>query len=441
MVNANILVIDDEVTVCRSCQKILNEDGYDVSIALNGHEGLERARKEDFDLVIVDLKMPDMDGMEVVEAIRKERPDIPVIIMTGYSTVPSAVEGMKLGAADYIPKPFTPDEMSAAVSRALQRREHAGAGLETAPAAEDDGLLINREAIIDVLTRAAEDKNFAARLSDVGSDMLEEYDLSPEEKAALVSVIQPSEEEAMLVVSHELKSPLASIANLARAIQEPNVAGDRKEKFLNRIVSRAESALVMIEEYLTLSKISAGELEIAPKRVNFHKEVVEKALDDQSEAMTEKGMSADMEIPEELEVPCDPEYIKIVYSNLINNATKYGTPHTEIHLGYSGVRNGYHYFNVANVGQWIKEGDRKRIFEKYVTLGKKGTGIGLHAAREIIRKHGGDIWVEPCYFVRGTFIAARSVIEGTTVTEKSPDRLIEGNNFVFTVPVGREGSI
>jgi len=432
-VNANILVIDDEVTVCRSCQKILSEDGYDIIIALNGHEGLERARKEDFDLVIVDLKMPDMNGMEVVEAIKSEQPDIPVIIMTGYSTVPSAVEGMKLGAADYIPKPFTPDEMSAAVQKALQQRERVRADLKPAPTAEDDGLLINREAIIAVLTRAAEDKEFATRLSDVGLDMLEEYDLSPEEKAALVSVIQPSEEEAMLVVSHELKSPLASIANLARAIQEPNVAGDRKEKFLNRIVSRAESALAMIEEYLTLSKISAGELEITLKRVNFCKEVIEKALDNQSEAMAEKGMSADIEIPEELEVACDPGCIQIVYSNLINNATKYGTPHTEIHLGYSGMRDGYHYFNVANVGEWIKEGDRKRIFEKYVTLGKRGTGIGLYAAREIIKKHGGDIWVEPCYFFRGTFIAAESVIEETTVTRKSPDRLVEGNNFVFTI--------
>jgi len=82
--SVNVLVIDDELTVCRSCQKILNEDGYDVSIALNGREGLERARQEDFDLVIVDLMMPDMNGMEVVEAVKKERPDMPVIIMTGY---------------------------------------------------------------------------------------------------------------------------------------------------------------------------------------------------------------------------------------------------------------------------------------------------------------------------------------------------------------------
>jgi signal transduction histidine kinase len=432
--NANVLVIDDELTVCSSCRKILNEDGYNVSMTLSGREGLERARKEDFDLVIVDLKMPDIDGMEVVEAIKRERPGMAVIIMTGYSTVPSAVKGMKLGAADYVPKPFTPDEMSAAVRRALQQNEQKA---ET----EDAGLLINRETIIEVLTRAAEDKEFAARLSDVGSDMLEEYDLSPEEKAALVSVIQPSEEEAMLVVSHELKSPLASIANLARAIQEPNVAGDRKERFLTRIVSRAESALAMIEDYLTLSKISAGELEIAPKKVNIYKEVIESALDDQGEAMAEKGMSADIEVPEELEVACDPEFIKIVYSNLISNATKYGDPHTEIHLGYSGMRDGYHYFNVANAGEWIKEADRKRIFEKYVTLGKRGTGIGLHAAREIIRKHGGDIWVEPCYFARGTFIPAKSVIEETTVTEKSPGRLIEGNNFVFRISAGNEESI
>jgi DNA-binding response OmpR family regulator len=431
MMSVNVLVIDDEVTVCKSCQRILSEDGYDVTMVLSGREGLERAEKEDFDLVIVDLKMPDINGMEVVDAVKKARPGMPVIIMTGYSTVPSAVEGMKLGAADYIPKPFTPDEMITAVKKALQQKRRE-------PEPEGAGVLINKEAIIEVLTRAAEDKEFAVRLSEPDSDMLEDYDLSPQEKAALVSVINPSEEEAMLVVSHELKSPLASIANLARAIQEPNVAGDRKEKFLGRIVSRAESALGMIEEYLTLSRISAGELEIAPRKVNFYSEVVEKVLDDQSEAMAEKDMGARIDIPRELEVACDSGHIQMVYNNLISNATKYGTPGTEIQLGYSETRSGHHLFNVANVGEWIKEGDRERVFEKYVTLGKRGTGIGLHAAREIIRRHGGNIWVEPCYFVRGKVIAAESVIEETTVTERVPDRLIRGNNFVFTIPVGEQ---
>jgi len=422
---ANILVIDDELNVRRSCEKILNGDGYNVATAPNGREGLEKARTGNFDLAIVDLKMPDIDGMDVVEAIKAERPGMAVIIMTGYSTVPSAVKGMKLGAADYIPKPFTPDEMSEAVRKALKQREYRAI-------TEEPGLLINKEAIVEVLTRAAEDKDFVAELSDSGADALEDYDLSPEEKAALVSVVQPSDEETIHVVSHELKSPLASIATLARAIQEPDVPGDQKQKFLGRIISRAESGLSMIDEYLTLSAIGAGELEIAPQRVNFYAEVIEKVMDDQKEAMDGRNISASIEIPTDLEVVCDPKYMRVVYNNLISNAVKYGTAETEIYIGYHGLWQGYHYFNVANVGEWIKEDDRKRIFEKYVTLGKRGTGIGLHATIQIVKAHGGDIWVEPCYFFKGVCIPASSVIAGTEA-EDSSDRLIPGNNFVFTI--------
>lgn len=144
---ADILVIDDELTVCRSCQRILHEDGCDVSIALGAYEGLERFREKDFDLVIVDLKMPDINGIEVVEAIKTEQPSTEVIIMTGYSTVASAVKGIKLGAADYIPKPFTPDEMSMAVKKALQHQEHNEAKRKGA------GPLITKEAIIKEFVR------------------------------------------------------------------------------------------------------------------------------------------------------------------------------------------------------------------------------------------------------------------------------------------------
>jgi DNA-binding response OmpR family regulator len=276
--SANVLVIDDELVVCRSCEKILAAEGHNVSTALGGLEGLEKARKENFDLVIVDLMMPDMDGMQVIEAIRKERTDTAIIIMTGYSSVPSAVQGMKLGAADYVPKPFTSDEMLTAVDEALKNREQKAAR---------DSLLMENKAIAEVLSRAAEDEEFKERLLNLGSDALREYDLTHAEKSALASVIDPSE-EAIRVVSHELKSPLASIASLVRAIQEPNVPGDQRDKFLNRIIFRAEGALGMINEYLTMSKISSGEIELRLQKVNFVSEIIQKSLDDQKESMDEE---------------------------------------------------------------------------------------------------------------------------------------------------------
>jgi signal transduction histidine kinase len=284
-----------------------------------------------------------------------------------------------------------------------------------------------------VLNKVAEDEEFKERLMSLGPSALREYDLTHAEKSAIASVIDPSE-EAIRVVSHELKSPLASIASLAKAIQEPNVPGDQKDKFLNRIIFRAEGALGMINEHLTMSKISAGEVEMDMREVDFCEEVIQKALDDQKEAMDERGMSVHVDVPENLKVVCDPDYMKVVCNNLISNATKYGTANTQIRLGYSGARDGYYCFNVANVGEWIKEGDRKRIFEKYVTLGRRGTGVGLHTTARIIREHGGDIWVEPCYLAGGKCIAADPAMKEHVTPEKVSGSLIQGNNFVFIIP-------
>jgi len=110
--NPRILVVDDEMIVCESCKRILDEEGYEVETALSGQEAFEKIKESVFDIVITDLKMPTIDGMDVLKHIRKEYPDTIVIMITGFSTVETAVEAMKLGAFDYIPKPFTPDEVS-----------------------------------------------------------------------------------------------------------------------------------------------------------------------------------------------------------------------------------------------------------------------------------------------------------------------------------------
>jgi DNA-binding NtrC family response regulator len=120
--NPRILVVDDELVVCESCQRILEEEGYEVEIALSGQEAFVKMRESPFEIVITDLKMPAIDGMDVLKHVRKEYPDTIVIMITGFSTVETAVEAMKLGAFDYIPKPFTPDEVSVVVKKALEKR-------------------------------------------------------------------------------------------------------------------------------------------------------------------------------------------------------------------------------------------------------------------------------------------------------------------------------
>ncbi len=118
-----ILVVDDELNICRSCTKILTKLDYTVDYALNGYDALKMMDTEPFDIVITDLKMSSLGGMEVLRRVKDAYPDTIVIVMTGYASVSSAVEVMKIGALDYLPKPFTPDELRAIVRQAVAERD------------------------------------------------------------------------------------------------------------------------------------------------------------------------------------------------------------------------------------------------------------------------------------------------------------------------------
>jgi DNA-binding NtrC family response regulator len=118
----HILVIDDEAVVRDGVRRILENCQYTVETATSGYLALERIQDKDFDLIITDLKMPGMSGMEVLKTIRVLQPEVPVIIITGYSTVDTAVEVMKNGAFDYIAKPFTPDQIISKVQNALDQK-------------------------------------------------------------------------------------------------------------------------------------------------------------------------------------------------------------------------------------------------------------------------------------------------------------------------------
>jgi CheY-like chemotaxis protein/glycine cleavage system H lipoate-binding protein len=120
---ARILCVDDEEVILGSFRKILVLDGYAVDTVESGKEALGLIQSHNYDFVFTDLKMPEMDGVEVTKSVKHIRPDIDVIIITGYATVETAVETMKQGAMDYVQKPFTEDELLAFVKKSLLRRQ------------------------------------------------------------------------------------------------------------------------------------------------------------------------------------------------------------------------------------------------------------------------------------------------------------------------------
>jgi CheY-like chemotaxis protein len=178
---AKLLVIDDEQIVHDSCYRILTAEGYEIDKAFTGQEALKKMEEKTYDLVISDLMMPGMSGMEALKKIKEENSDIGVIMITGYSTAETAVEAMKLGAFDYLPKPFTPDELTAVVSSALEKREvllktkHLESAYRDATAAISASLNLNDvlELIVKSVVNLLKVKGCSINLLDVTRKNLE----------------------------------------------------------------------------------------------------------------------------------------------------------------------------------------------------------------------------------------------------------------------------
>ena len=117
-----ILVVDDETSMCKFMQIMLAKEGYDVEAEPSSIKALEMIKTGDFDLVIADLMMPEMSGLDLLSAAKQERPDVRFMVMTAFASVDSAIEALKNGAVDYITKPFKIDEIKIAISNFLEKR-------------------------------------------------------------------------------------------------------------------------------------------------------------------------------------------------------------------------------------------------------------------------------------------------------------------------------
>jgi len=119
-----ILVVDDEPVVLNSCRKVLEEDGFDVRLVPSADKALKVIKDEGFDLLLVDVKMPKHDGIYLMQKVKEQWPDIPIIVMSGYPTPDTITDGAKMGAAAFIAKPFTPDELIKELRQVIQKERH-----------------------------------------------------------------------------------------------------------------------------------------------------------------------------------------------------------------------------------------------------------------------------------------------------------------------------
>jgi two-component system NtrC family response regulator len=122
MKSIRILVIDDESVICDACELVLSEKGHSVDRRVTGKTGLQAIEQGDYDVILLDMKLPDIDGMEILQTVCEKVPLPRVIVITGYAIMSNAVQAMKLGAVDYLSKPFTDDELISAIEKAFSKQ-------------------------------------------------------------------------------------------------------------------------------------------------------------------------------------------------------------------------------------------------------------------------------------------------------------------------------
>jgi PAS domain S-box-containing protein len=220
---ANILVVDDETGIREGCKRALSLEGYAVDDAEDGQAGLQKTKENDYDLILVDLMMPGIGGLDLIKKIHHMDPEIITVVITGNATIESAVEATKLGAYDYLPKPFSPEVLSAVVKRGLEKRmlsleakklyaERASrlmelvnerSRLRTIIGCMADGVLVaNTEGRL-VLWNASSIKMLKSKGFDIAGEPLEYYIPNQPLIAAIKDVLN-SEDREFSMVSHEI---------------------------------------------------------------------------------------------------------------------------------------------------------------------------------------------------------------------------------------------
>jgi signal transduction histidine kinase len=336
---SHILVVDDEMGPRESLKMILHPY-YNVHTAERGAQAVEMLKQIPVDLVTVDLKMPGLSGINVLEKVKQYDPDIEAIIITGYGSLDTAIEGLRLGAFDYISKPFDVNHILALVRRGLDRR------------------------------------NAKARLRQVKSDFLSN-------------------------VSHELRTPLSVVVGFVYLLLNQVIGklSEEQQKVLETVYRNSEELLELIDNVLWMTSLNAGETSATIEKFDA-RDVVNETAKRYEKTIRDKGLKLNVQLPDsDISIISDRAKVERIFQNVFNNAVKFTsegevTVRAQLTVDRKSVE-----FEITDTGTGIEESKIDSIFEPFhqadnsTQRAYSGLGLGLTVARRMAELIGGKLEV------------------------------------------------
>jgi len=381
---ARIMVVDDEESVAVTMQAVLEQEGYRVWSATTAPQARRLLKRERLDVALLDLRIEDTDGIELMRELLGEQPDCVPIMLTGYASLESAVRAIREGAYDYLVKPCDLDELKLTIARAVER-----------------GQLVRtlNERVAELEEANARIRSFAeelqGRVDRATADLSQKVEELSEAKTRLEEE-QHQREEFISMIAHELAQPLTNISTSAQLLARTRTTEETKERARATILSETRRLTRLVQDLFDATRLAAGRFEVRPSDCDLAEIVRERveAARGQSERHrlhleVEEGVFA---------ARCDRDRIAQVLSNILTNAIKY-TPGGAVRVRLQ-PEDGRALIRVVDEGPGIPDDRLEAIFQPHVRLvgrgdgGKKGSGLGLYIARGIVEAHGGRIWAE-----------------------------------------------
>ena len=467
---ARILLVDDDEALLEALPEALQlrMAGIEVDTADSGLRALERISDVDYDAIVSDVKMPAMDGLELLSAAKELRPGTPMLLITGHGEHDLAVQALRGGAFDFVQKPIDRDYFVASLERAIRMRRLDRQVADQQALLEqharllehvDNGVvLVDAEQTILYWNPAAEAITGIAPASALGrpvGEVLPGWDsivggvpVSPEPGPSARDATVPldvsgrelwlslsgvefdggvvyafrnlTEERALdelksefvATVSHELRTPLAAIYGCAQTLRRSDVelGDDTEHRLLEVIAHECERLTRIVGDILLANQLDAGRMRLVREEIEV--DVLVREVVEQMRASLDGAATVELAIesPGRLEpVVGDADKLRQILLNLVDNAVKYSPEGGRVELRVE-PRDGGLRFEVSDHGLGIAHGEQQRIFGKFyrvdpnLTRGVGGTGLGLYICRELARRMDGRVSVRSREGEGSTFV-------------------------------------